>query len=102
SRVCPLAPLENHWRALGGGAGYSGGFLAHYLGALLYPVGLTAHIQMLLATILIAVNLLAHAGLLLRNPRRRDYRQRSPCPENECPDPHASHEPPGNAGAGLG
>ena len=72
SRVCPLTPLENHWRALGGEAGYSGGFLAHYLGALLYPVGLTAHIQMLLATALIGVNLLAYAGLLLRHRRGRD------------------------------
>ena len=29
--LCPLTPLENHLRHLGGEAGYSGGFLAHYL-----------------------------------------------------------------------
>ena len=69
-QVCPLTPLENHWRALGGEAGYSGGFLAHYLAALLYPVGLTAHIQTLLATMLIAVNLIAYAGLARRIRRR--------------------------------
>ena len=37
--ICPLTPLENHFRRLGGEAGYSGGFLAHYLVRLLYPPG---------------------------------------------------------------
>ena len=37
--ICPLTPLENHFRRLGGEAGYSGGFLAHYLVRVLYPPG---------------------------------------------------------------
>jgi hypothetical protein len=64
--VCPLTPLENHWRELAGGAGYSGGFLAHYLGRVLYPPGLTWHIQWLLAVVLLALNIMAYAGLVRR------------------------------------
>jgi hypothetical protein len=37
--ICPLTPLENHFRHLGGEAGYRGGFLAHYLARVLYPPG---------------------------------------------------------------
>jgi Protein of Unknown function (DUF2784) len=64
--ICPLTPLENQLRHLGGEAGYSGGFLAHYLLRVLYPPGLTWHIQWLLAALLIALNVLAYTGLLLR------------------------------------
>ncbi|HEY6839418.1 MAG TPA: DUF2784 domain-containing protein [Geobacteraceae bacterium] len=35
--ICPLTPLENHFRLLAGDEGYSGGFIAHYLVPLLYP-----------------------------------------------------------------
>jgi hypothetical protein len=69
STLCPLTPLENHWRRLGGEAGYSGGFLAHYLGALLYPVGLTPHIQWLLAALLVTLNVVAYWGVLRRARR---------------------------------
>src|SRR4026209_2900188 len=40
--ICPLTPLENALRARAGLAGYSGGFVEHYLLPALYPVGLTA------------------------------------------------------------
>jgi Protein of Unknown function (DUF2784) len=69
--ICPLTPLENHWRALGGAAGYTGGFLAHYLARLLYPPGLTWHIQWLLAALLVAINLIAYGVLV---PRLRSGR----------------------------
>jgi hypothetical protein len=64
--VCPLTPLENHFRHLGGKAGYSGGFLAHYLVRVLYPPGLTWHIQWVLAATLIAINVIAYWGLARR------------------------------------
>lgn len=63
--ICPLTPLEVHWRQLGGEAGYTGGFLAHYLVRVLYPPGLTWHIQWVLAGLLIAINALAYGRLLL-------------------------------------
>ena len=64
--ICPLTTLEVHWRHLGGEAGYSGGFLAHYLVRVLYPPGLTWHSQWVLAALLIAINALAYGRLLLR------------------------------------
>lgn len=64
--ICPLTPLENHWRVLGGEAGYTGGFLAHYLVGVLYPPGLTWHIQWLLAALLVAINLIAYGVLVQR------------------------------------
>ena len=39
--ICPLTPLENSFRVAGGGAGYSGGFIEHYIRPILYPAGLT-------------------------------------------------------------
>jgi hypothetical protein len=64
--ICPLTPLENHFRHLGGEAGYSGGFLAHYLVRVLYPPGLTWHIQWVLALVLVAINVIAYWGFLGR------------------------------------
>lgn len=74
--VCPLTPLENHLRHLGGEAGYSGGFLAHYLVRVLYPPGLTWHIQWLLAGVLILINVAAYLGYYYR--RRRQELHSSP------------------------
>ena len=71
SSVCPLTPLENSLRQRGGEQGYTGGFLAHYLGGVLYPVGLTPHIQWILAALLVAINLVAYAGLAARRTRVR-------------------------------
>ncbi|MBA3598442.1 MAG: DUF2784 domain-containing protein [Methylibium sp.] len=36
-KPCPLTPLENRLRALGGEAGYDGSFIEHYLLVLIYP-----------------------------------------------------------------
>ena len=68
--ICPLTPLENHLRRLGGEAGYPGGFLAHYLVRVLYPPGLTWHIQWELAGLLLLLNVLAY-GVLLARARHR-------------------------------
>jgi hypothetical protein len=64
--ICPLTPLENHFRRLGGEAGYNEGFLAHYLVRVLYPPGLTWHLQWLLAAVLLVINLIAYGGLMHR------------------------------------
>ena len=58
--VCPLTPLENALRAAGGGAGYPGGFIEHYLLPLLYPAELTRTVQVVLGTGLLAFNALAY------------------------------------------
>jgi Protein of Unknown function (DUF2784) len=64
--ICPLTPLENHWRTLAGERGYSGGFVEHYVVPVLYPPGLTPHTQWLLAAVLITLNIVAYAGFLFR------------------------------------
>ena len=71
--ICPLTPLENSLRARGGAAGYSGGFVDHYLLALLYPAGLARSGQLLLGVIVLLVNGLAYAILLARWRARRRH-----------------------------
>jgi hypothetical protein len=65
--VCPLTPLENHLRRLGGAAGYEGGFIEHYLVSVIYPDGLTRTHQLMLAAALVAVNLAAYALAVRRH-----------------------------------
>jgi len=43
--ICPLTPLENHLRWLAGEQGYAGGFIEHYITALVYPEGFTRSVQ---------------------------------------------------------
>lgn len=67
--ICPLTPLENHLRVLGGGSGYSGGFIDHYLTSLIYPEGLTRTTQIALGVIVIAVNVAVYVALLRRRQK---------------------------------
>jgi hypothetical protein len=60
STVCPLTPLENHLRHLGGEAGYSGGFIAHYIMPVLYPAGLNPRVQVVLGVFVVALNVGAY------------------------------------------
>jgi hypothetical protein len=72
--LCPLTPLEQHYRALAGETGYSGGFVQHYLLPLIYPAGLTRDVQTLLALCVITINLVIYAGIYVkyrRNSRRQ-------------------------------
>ena len=71
-RICPLTPLENHLRELAGEAGYSGGFLDHYLISILYPPSLTRPDQWVLAALLLTINLAAY-GLLILRPCKRAH-----------------------------
>ena len=59
--ICPLTPLENHLRRLGGEAGYSGGFVEHYLLPVLYPVGLGRGLQIGLGIAVVALNAVIYA-----------------------------------------
>lgn len=68
--VCPLTPLENYLRGRAGEAGYSGGFVEHYVLRALYPSGLTPRIQWGLGLFVILVNAAAY-GYILRKRRRR-------------------------------
>ena len=58
--ICPLTPLEQHFRHLAGQSGYSGGFIEHYLIPLIYPSGLTRPIQMAIGFFVIAINIIIY------------------------------------------
>jgi len=69
--ICPLTPLENHWRRLAGEQGYSGGFVEHYVFAILYPDGLTREVQVGLGLVVLAVNAAVYAWAWRRRKARR-------------------------------
>jgi hypothetical protein len=63
STICPLTPLENHLRQLGGEAGYSGGFIAHYILPVLYPAGLSPRVQIALGVFVALLNVGVYVAL---------------------------------------
>ena len=69
--ICPLTPLENRLRLLAGEQGYPGGFIEHYLLALLYPDGLTRNVQLALGLLVLAVNVAIYSVAWRRFRRRR-------------------------------
>lgn len=71
-RLCPLTPLEQALRRAAGEAGYSGGFIDHYLMALIYPAGLTRSAQILIGATVVGVNVALYAWLGYRARRGRD------------------------------
>jgi hypothetical protein len=62
---CPLTPLENWLRVMGGAAGYSGGFIEHYVMPVVYPADLTRGLQIAFATVVVMINGLIY-GILCR------------------------------------
>jgi drug/metabolite transporter superfamily protein YnfA len=58
--VCPLTPLENHFRLLAGNSSYSGDFIARYLIPVIYPENLTATIQQVFGGLVIIINLIIY------------------------------------------
>jgi hypothetical protein len=71
--VCPLTPLENRLRVLGGGDAYSGGFVERYLLPILYPENMTLPVQQVLGAVVVAVNLVVY-GLAYRAVRKSSAR----------------------------
>ena len=69
--LCPLTPLENHLRSLGGEAAYAGDFVGHYLLPMLYPEGLSRGVQAMLAAGVLALNVVAYGRLMLLRRRAR-------------------------------
>lgn len=67
---CPLTPLENQLRRMGGEAGYSGSFIEHYLLPVIYPGDFTRQMQILLLFGVVAVNLATYAWLYFRAGRK--------------------------------
>lgn len=61
--VCPLTPLENRLRMMGGESGYHGDFLSRWLLPVLYPDFLTPGIQIALGCLLLALNVTIYAWI---------------------------------------
>jgi len=72
--LCPLTPLENSLRQRAGQQGIDGSFTDHYLGALIYPQGLTPAAQWRIALLLAAYNLVLYGLMVWRARRRRGMR----------------------------
>ena len=70
--ICPLTPLENSLRRSAGEAGYTEGFIDHYLMPIIYPAGLTREIQIWLGVGVVLINLLLYGFVFYR----RYYRKR--------------------------
>lgn len=65
--VCPITPLENSLRRASGSAGYSGGFIEHYLMPVIYPEGLTREWQLLLGCVVVVLNLAVYLAVWRRH-----------------------------------
>ena len=64
--ICPLTPLENAFRLRAGQAGYTSGFIEHYVLPVMYPNGLTRTVQIVLGVAVVAINVVAYGVLLSR------------------------------------
>jgi len=70
--ICPLTPLENHFRQRASGQGYRGGFVEHYLIPLIYPEQLTVSLQWLLGSLILAVNIVIYCFVLQRAKKQQE------------------------------
>jgi Protein of Unknown function (DUF2784) len=68
--ACPLTALENFLRHRAGEAGYSNGFIYHYLIRVIYPPGLTRPMQVGLGFLVALVAAVGYRGYLRRHPPR--------------------------------
>ncbi len=68
--ICPLTDLESVLRRRAGSAGYTGGFLSHYVSLLLYPPGLTRAVQIALGLGALGLNVAVYVAVWRRCGRR--------------------------------
>jgi len=71
--ICPLTPMEQHFRHLAGQSGYSGGFIDHYLIPIIYPSGLTRSMQIGIGLFVLIVNFSIYSWLLywMKHPKHK-------------------------------
>jgi hypothetical protein len=63
--TCPLTPLEQSLRRRAGLAGYEGGFIAHYIGPMVYPRGMPRRLELTAAASIVAWNAAVYAAVAL-------------------------------------
>jgi len=64
--LCPLTPLENFFRKLGGQTPYTTSFIEHYVLPIVYPAHLTRELQVAFAVGVLLLNAGIYALLLFR------------------------------------
>lgn len=69
--TCPITPLEQHFRRQAGEAGYTGGFVQHYIGPLVYPGGMPRRFELVAAISIVAWNSIVYAFVLIAVPLLR-------------------------------
>ena len=69
--ICPLTPLENRLRELGGQAAYPSTFVEHYVLPVLYPASLSRELQWILGGIVVLVNAVVYAIVARQSVRTR-------------------------------
>jgi Protein of Unknown function (DUF2784) len=69
--TCPLTPLEQFLRRQAGQAGYTGGFVQHYIGPLVYPRGMPRRLELVAAFSIVAGNSVVYAFVLIALPLLR-------------------------------
>jgi Protein of Unknown function (DUF2784) len=69
--TCPLTPIENTLRRAAGEAGYEGGFVAHYVTALVYPEGMTREVELVAGIAVLVWNAALYAAVLTWRRARR-------------------------------
>ena len=61
---CPLTSIENYFLRRAGQAGYTDGFVAHYLFKIIYPHGLTRPMEVAIGAFVVIVNVAVYARLM--------------------------------------
>ncbi|MDP4185387.1 MAG: DUF2784 domain-containing protein [Bacteroidota bacterium] len=69
--ICPLTPLENYLRELGGGERYHSDFVEKYIIPVIYPEGLTIRIQFILGCLVVFINLIFYSIVIYRYFKKR-------------------------------
>ncbi len=65
--LCPLTPLENHFREQAGLEMYSGDFVMQYIMPILYPQDLTRTLQVVFGLIVLLLNLAVYTYVYRRS-----------------------------------
>lgn len=69
--VCPLTPLENYFRRLGGNMTYESDFVARYIIPVIYPVELTRNLQFVLGSIVLMLNIIIYGFIIYKTVKHK-------------------------------
>ena len=61
--TCPLTPLENRFRAAAKQTGFEGGFVQHYVGRLVYPLGMPRRLELIAGVAVLLWNAAVYGGI---------------------------------------